>query len=79
MEFSDSGSGIPDEDLERIFDPFFTTKNGGSGLGLAISQQIMFRHKGQIRVASQLGHGATFTINFPVMSNRDSMENEWII
>jgi signal transduction histidine kinase len=69
IEFTDTGSGIPEEYLEDIFNPFFTTKSTGSGLGLSISNQIIQEHRGYIDVESQLGKGSSFFINLPV--NKD--------
>jgi signal transduction histidine kinase len=66
IEFTDTGSGIPSDQLEEIFNPFFTTKNTGSGLGLSISNQIVRDHTGYIDVESQLGKGSSFFINLPV-------------
>jgi hypothetical protein len=65
---SDDGPGIPAELLPRIFDPFFTTKDvgEGSGLGLSIVHGIIERHGGKISVASEPGHGATFTVRLPI-------------
>jgi len=66
IEFTDTGSGIPEEYLEDIFNPFFTTKSTGSGLGLSISNQIIQEHRGYIHVESHLNKGASFFINLPV-------------
>ena len=73
VEFTDTGHGISDEDLERIFDPFFTTKEvgHGTGLGLAISYGIIKEHKGTISVESQVGQGTTFTIRLPVTTESE--------
>jgi two-component system NtrC family sensor kinase len=70
VQFTDSGHGIKEEDLDRIFSPFFTTKEigHGTGLGLAISYGIVKEHKGTITVESEEGQGATFTIRLPVTS-----------
>lgn len=67
LRVTDTGTGIPPEILDRIFDPFFTTKNRGqgTGLGLATSAAIVARHKGAIRVESQVGHGTTFSVFLP--------------
>jgi signal transduction histidine kinase len=66
IEFTDTGCGIPEEDLEDIFNPFFTTKTSGSGLGLSISHQIVRDHRGYIDVESRVNKGSSFFINLPV-------------
>ena len=62
---SDTGTGIPENYLDRIFDPYFSSKRQGSGLGLAICHSIIRNHDGQIGVTSTPGQGATFTILLP--------------
>lgn len=68
LEFIDSGSGIPAENLKRIFDPFFTTKpvGKGTGLGLSLSYGIIQKHHGKLSVTSVLGEGTCFRIELPV-------------
>ena len=67
----DTGMGIAPEDVERIFDRFYRTdrsrdrESGGSGLGLAITKALVEAHGGQIKVASQLNVGTTFTVMLP--------------
>jgi signal transduction histidine kinase len=65
---ADTGPGISSEVQGRIFEPFFTTKpvGQGTGLGLSLCQGIVERHEGSIRVASQPGHGAVFSIELPI-------------
>lgn len=66
IEFSDTGCGISEENLNRIFEPFFTTKTEkGTGLGLSISYQIIQEHKGKVEVKSEVGKGTTFTVFLP--------------
>jgi two-component system NtrC family sensor kinase len=68
VQVSDTGSGIPEENLHRLFTPFFTTKppGKGTGLGLSIVYGIVKMHRGQITVQSQVGHGTTFVVTLPV-------------
>jgi len=68
IEFQDTGTGIPEENLKHLFEPFFTTKQSqkGTGLGLTVSYQIIQDHKGTIEVTSQVGKGTTIRITLPV-------------
>jgi len=68
LEFSDTGSGIPEDIRQKIFDPFFTTKavGKGTGLGLSLSYGIIQKHNGRIEVRSEVGKGSTFRITLPV-------------
>jgi len=70
IRFTDTGCGIPRENLEDIFNPFFTTKDTGSGLGLSITHQIVQDHKGYIDVESELDKGTSFFINLPLDKER---------
>jgi signal transduction histidine kinase len=71
VSVSDTGYGIPKEDLERIFDPFYRVKTEntryivGTGLGLAIVKRIMDAHEGMMRVESELNRGSTFHVFIP--------------
>jgi signal transduction histidine kinase len=68
VAIKDNGIGINPSEMEQIFRPFFTTKSEvkGTGLGLSISYGIIKKHHGEIRVESQPGNGATFTILLPI-------------
>ena len=71
---TDTGSGIPRENLENIFDPFFSTKDKGTGLGLALVQQIVVEHGGRIEVESGPdvdGGGTRFSLIFPAQRATD--------
>jgi len=71
IEFSDTGIGIPANELGNIFEEFFRASNAkkrekdGTGLGLSIVKQIVDRHGGEISVQSQEGQGTTFTVTLP--------------
>ncbi len=68
IKVSDTGCGIPEDQIDQIFDPFFTTKRDwrGTGLGLAVSYRIIQLLKGTITVSSQVDKGTTFTITMPL-------------
>jgi hypothetical protein len=68
ISFKDSAGGMPEDVRRRIFEPFFTTKGvgEGSGLGLSIVYGIVEKHKGKIKVESELGKGTEFIITLPV-------------
>src|SRR5687768_16885072 len=70
VSISDTGSGIPEEKLNRIFQPFFTTKKKGSGLGLMIVQRIIRDHGGKIDLESKPGRGTTFRVWLPMHERR---------
>jgi len=80
MDVSDTGPGIPEEDLARLFEPFFTTKAAGSGLGLAIIKGTIERHSGTVHVDTQLGAGTTFSVRLPVAAEyKGTRETEaWV-
>ncbi len=61
----DTGCGIPADRLGQVFEDFVTTKRRGLGLGLAISKKIVEQLGGQITVASEVGKGTTFVLDFP--------------
>ena len=76
LQVSDTGSGIPPEDLSRIFDRFFQAGGGSgdgyhAGLGLAISKRILELHDSSIQVISRLGAGTTFYFSLPVWGSND--------
>jgi len=71
VNVTDTGEGIPPEDLSHIFDQFFrgeksrSRETGGSGLGLAIAKRIVEAHHGRIWVESQVGQGTRFSFVLP--------------
>ena len=68
VSVSDTGCGIPEEDLGHLFTPFYTTKapGKGTGLGLSIVYGIVKMHRGQISATSRVGEGTTFRVTLPV-------------
>jgi signal transduction histidine kinase len=69
IEFTDTGEGISDENIERIFDPLFTTKTKGTGLGLAVCQEIVKQHRGTIssRRNEESTCGTVIQVKLPAM------------
>jgi anti-sigma regulatory factor (Ser/Thr protein kinase) len=71
MVVSDTGIGIPSEDLPRVFDRFYQGQSAGismgSGLGLAITKEIIEGHRGSIRAESRLGSGTSFVFTLPLL------------
>lgn len=66
VSVTDTGLGIPSEQITHIFEPFYTTKKKGTGLGLMIVQRIVRLHGGRIEVNSSAGNGTTFKIWLPL-------------
>ena len=72
IRLTDTGVGIPPDQLRLIFEPFYTTKepdehgHGGTGLGLSVCRQIIEQHHGRIRVESVSGKGSKFTVKLPL-------------
>ncbi len=68
ISVSDTGPGIPPDELARVFDRFFrgrTVRAGGSGIGLTVARELALAHGGEVTVASEPGHGAIFTVRLP--------------
>ena len=73
VEVTDTGCGIPKENLSKIFEPFYSTKGQkGTGLGLSVIWGIIDNHNGTIEVSSQLNKGTIFTIHLPAGKNLKS-------
>jgi len=77
ISVADTGTGIPQDLLSTIFEPFFTTKPEGQGTGLGLSSAygIVRQHKGDIKVQSAPGAGATFVVSFPAQQITSSRGN----
>jgi signal transduction histidine kinase len=66
LSVSDTGPGIPVDQITQVFEPFFTTKREGMGMGLSIARTIIETHGGQLSAENEAGHGATFRIRLPI-------------
>ncbi len=66
IKISDTGSGVPEEYIDKIFEPFFSTKKGGLGLGLSLSKRVIEEHGGKIEFSSRQGNGSEVKIYIPV-------------
>ncbi len=74
ITISDSGTGIPPDQMEKIFNYYYTTKEKGVGLGLPIAHRIIEAHQGQLKVESQIGIGTKVTIVLPIKRERLEVE-----
>jgi signal transduction histidine kinase len=72
ISFSDTGVGIPKENLAKLFEPLFTTKAKGIGLGMAITKTLVEANGGAIEVHSEVGKGSTFTVKLPVLREEEN-------
>ena len=77
IEVSDTGEGIPQDNLTRLFEPFFTTKpvGKGTGLGLSLTFGIVQNHGGRIEVHSEVGQGTTFRIWLPIGNGEEPAQD----
>jgi PAS domain S-box-containing protein len=66
VSFTDTGVGIPEENLGKLFEPLFTTKAKGIGLGMTVTKTLVEGHGGKIEVESEVGVGTTFTVRLPI-------------
>lgn len=73
LKISDTGSGIPEDEISKIFDPFYSrNKKRGIGLGLFLVYNMVKAHKGSIQVESKLNKGTTFRIKFPLTEKKEN-------
>jgi two-component system sensor histidine kinase HydH len=66
IRISDTGVGIPPENIAHIFEPFWTSKARGTGLGLALCRKVAHEHGGSLTVESRVGAGTNFTLTLPL-------------
>ena len=78
ISFTDTGVGIPEENLDKIFEPFFTSKKvgEGTGLGLSVSYGLIKNHGGEIKVKSKENQGTTFTVILPIPGEKVTSESK---
>jgi len=77
ITISDTGRGIPDDVLPHIFEPFFTTKQVGKGTGQGLSVVwaiVQEKHRGEIKVTTEVGKGTTFSVRLPIAGNQSDSE-----
>ena len=77
IDISDTGKGIPEENLPKIFEPYFSTKETGTGLGLAIVQKVVDVHNGIIEVTSAPNEGTHFVVKLPKNQNGEAKADIW--
>jgi len=70
IRVSDTGCGIPADQLPQVFEPLYSTKSFGVGLGLCIVKQVVEQHGGGVDIKSQSGRGTTVTLWLPIRENR---------
>ena len=81
LHVTDTGIGIPEEDIEHLFERFYrveksrTQDAGGTGLGLAIAKELAMAHGGNITVSSKLGEGTTVRLELPIECKLKTEEN----
>jgi len=76
--FSDSGTGIPKENIDKLWNPLYTTKAKGMGFGLPICRRFVEAHGGKISVESAVGKGSTFTVTLPIRAQKEKRDEIWI-
>jgi signal transduction histidine kinase len=72
ITISDTGSGIPADQLDAVYDPFVTSKPRGAGLGLTTVHRIIMNHDGEIKISSQLDKGTIVVIRLPVSNRKEN-------
>jgi len=72
IKIKDTGSGIPEESLDKVFEPFFSTKKGGTGLGLSICHKLITVNQGEICIESEVGKGTLVTMRLPSSSESEN-------
>ncbi len=80
IAISDTGTGIPPENLQRVFDPFFTTKEVGKGTGLGLSMVYGFskQSQGHVRIDSEVGHGTSVRLFLPIAEQPIELSNHTV-
>src|SRR5678815_969057 len=68
LEITDTGQGIPEDQIKKIFEPFYTTKEQGLGLGMPYAKKIIEEHGGSLSLNSKAGEGTSIRITLPASS-----------
>jgi len=74
ISIEDTGCGIPEESINEIFNSYFTCKEHGTGLGLSVVESVLEKHKGEIRVESQVGKGTMFKVSLPTIQGSQKVK-----
>jgi two-component system sensor kinase FixL len=74
VAFTDTGMGIPADQLGRIMEPLYSTKARGLGLGLSLAKAIVEKHQGNLRAESEPGRGSTFRVRLTAPSDGERSE-----
>ncbi len=72
ISIADTGTGIPEEQMDELFSPYVSTKPDGTGIGLSISHRIVAAHGGKIDAANNSDGGATFAFTLPFSTDQDA-------
>jgi signal transduction histidine kinase len=78
IAITDTGTGMPNDVLEKLWTPLFTTKAKGMGLGLPICKRLVEAHRGSISVESAVGKGTTFRVSVPIEPKLEGGEKAWV-
>ncbi|MCH7873411.1 MAG: ATP-binding protein, partial [Planctomycetes bacterium] len=75
VSIEDRGRGIDQQAVDNVFDLFFTMREDGTGVGLSMVKKILDQHRGRIEIQSQLGHGTTIQLIWPLKVDRSSLSH----
>ena len=74
INVTDTGAGIPEQEIDRVLEPYFSPKKGGTGLGLPTVRRVAEDHDGSLTMQSEPGKGTQFSLRLPVRGSESSAE-----